>query len=420
MDISEALEYIHSCKSLSCRPGLERIGYLCEGLGNPQECLKIVHVAGTNGKGSFCAMLECILRAAGYRVGLFTSPYICSFNERFRVDGTPIDDGTLAEICETVKSVADTMSEPPVEFEIICAIGFEYFKREKCDIVVLEAGLGGRFDATNIIKAPLLSVITGVALDHMAILGDTVEKIASEKAGIIKHGVPVLYGGTDACAASVIRERAGLVGADYFSADRDALYICRATLDGTDFSYRERRNLKIKLLGAYQPENASTVIDAVDILRIRGTDIPESAIVEGLASASWHARFELLSRDPVMIFDGAHNEQGIYAAIESIRMYFGNQKVLILTGVMRDKNYSRMAELLSEMAEKVYTVTPDNPRALDAREYAEVFRRCGAKADAFLNVAEALSCARNDAQESALPLVCLGSLYLYHDIISNI
>ena len=210
MNYPESLEYIHSINWCFCKPGLERIRELCERLGNPQRELKFVHVAGTNGKGSSCAMLESVLRAAGYKTGLYTSPYITVFNERMRINGENISDEELAEITTFIRPIADAMKDKPTEFELITAVAFEYFKRNGCDVVVLEAGMGGRLDSTNIIESSLLSIITGIALDHTAFLGDTVEKIAGEKAGIIKSGCPVLFGGDDDSARSVIKEKSAL------------------------------------------------------------------------------------------------------------------------------------------------------------------------------------------------------------------
>ena len=195
MTYDEAIKYIHSTSNFFCKPGLERIRELCQGLGNPQNDLKFLHVGGTNGKGSFCAMTDAVLREAGYKVGLYTSPYILRFNERMRINGACIPDDTLARLTKKAKTVADKMTDKPTEFELITAIAFDYFKEEKCDIVILEVGMGGRLDATNIIEKPELSVITGIALDHIAYLGDTVEKIAAEKAGIIKNRCPILSGG---------------------------------------------------------------------------------------------------------------------------------------------------------------------------------------------------------------------------------
>ena len=206
MSYADALAYIHRINWEFCKPGLERVGELCEKLGNPQDRLCFVHVAGTNGKGSFCAMLASVLQAAGYKTGLYTSPYIVRFNERMMIDGNMIGDDELAQLTSEVQPVADAMAEPPTEFELITAIAFLWFARHGCRIVVLECGMGGRLDATNLIRTPLLSVITGIALDHTKYLGNTVEAIAGEKAGIIKHGVPVLYGGSDSAAAAVIAQ----------------------------------------------------------------------------------------------------------------------------------------------------------------------------------------------------------------------
>ena len=207
MNYSEAIEYIHSVNWMFCNPGLERVRTLCHALGDPQDSLKFIHVAGTNGKGSFCSMLDSILRAEGYKVGLFTSPYVMEFGERMRVDGENISESELCDLVERVKPIADKMEDKPTEFELITALAFLYFAEKKCDFVVLECGLGGRLDATNVIKTPILSVITGIALDHTAILGDTEEKIAAEKAGIIKSGVPVLWCGAHKGAEQVISEK---------------------------------------------------------------------------------------------------------------------------------------------------------------------------------------------------------------------
>ena len=237
MNYQEALEYIHSINWAFCKPGLERIGELCEKLGHPERKLKFIHVAGTNGKGSFCSMTESVLRAAGYKTGLYTSPYIKEFDERMQINGENISNDELVELTEYVKPIADSMEDKPTEFELITAVAFEYFARNNCDVVVLEAGLGGRLDSTNIIDTPVLSVITGIALDHTAILGDTVEKIAAEKAGIIKKGVPVIFGGDDDTAAQVIKAKADEMGSEFIRVDYEKLKNVNATLDGTDFDY---------------------------------------------------------------------------------------------------------------------------------------------------------------------------------------
>lgn len=415
MTYIEALEFIHRVGNVFCKPGLERISRLCEALGHPERSLKFIHVGGTNGKGSFCSMLDAVLRAAGYRVGLFTSPYIVEFNERMRVGGENITNDTLCEIVDLVKPIAEAMDDKPTEFELITAVAFEYFRREKVDVVVLEVGLGGRLDSTNIIRDPLLSVITGISLDHTAILGDTVEKIAHEKAGIIKDKAPVLFGGSDEAAYEVIKGVADERGSKLFCTDYSRLSVKSSTLDGSVLDFGEWQDISLSLLGMYQPRNAASVLTAVDILRSRGMEIPEDAVRLGLGSAHWPARFELLSREPVVIYDGAHNPEGISGAVESIKRYF-DEKVYILSGVLEDKDYNFIARELSGVADRAFTITPDNPRALSAVAYAEVLRGLGVRAEAFATIPDAVSAAYRAARCDGVPLICLGSLYTYGDV----
>ena len=417
MNYEEALEYIHGISWTFCKPGLERISALCKALGDPQKKLKFIHIAGTNGKGSTSAMLESVLRESGYKTGLFTSPYIRTFNERMRVDGENISDGELAEITEYVRPFADAMTDKPTEFELISAIAFEYFSRNNCDVVVLEAGMGGRLDSTNVIDSALLSIITGIALDHTAFLGDTVEKISAEKAGIIKYGCSVLFGGEDEAAERVIREKAVEMNAPFSRVDRSSLTLHSQTLDGTVFDFGGYKNMQIRMLGSYQPRNAATVLSAIDILKERGFSIPDSAISRGLDTTRWQARFEVISNDPLVIFDGAHNPEGIAAAVESIRHYFGEKRVYVLTGVLRDKDYNIIASDISKVASRAFTLTPDNPRALSAEEYAEVLKERGVEATPYPDIESALSAAREQARRDGVPLICMGSLYTYSSII---
>lgn len=419
MTYDEALSYIHGVNWTFCKPGLERIGELCERLGHPERDLKFVHVAGTNGKGSFCSMLDSILRAAGYKVGLYTSPYILEFGERMRVGGENISRSDLAAITEYVKPIADSMTDKPTEFELITAIAFEYFKRQGCDVVVLEAGMGGRLDSTNIIDTPILSVITGIALDHTAFLGDTVEKIAAEKAGIIKNA-PVLFGGTDESAYNVIKNTAYERKVKLTRPDYSNIEVVSADVRGTKFNYGEFENIKINLLGLYQPKNAALVIEAVKILRSSGMNIPDSAVYSGLEGAVWHARFEVIATSPLVIFDGAHNPEGVVAATESIKHYFGDEGVIAVSGVLADKDYRFIAEKIARVAPYAFTMTPDNPRALGASEYAEELSSFGSHAVATCSVGEAVKCATELAEREGRAVVCLGSLYTYGDVVSEI
>ena len=419
MRYDEALEYIHSISWTFCKPGLERIGLLCQKLGDPQSKLRFVHVAGTNGKGSFCSMLNSVLIESGLKVGLYTSPYIRFFNERMCINGEPISNEELADLTEYIRPIADSMEDKPTEFELITAIAFEFFKRHRCDIVILEAGMGGRLDSTNIIRDPYLSVITGIALDHTAFLGDTVEKIAAEKAGIIKDNAPVLFGGDDNSAAAVIEATAIKRRSEFYRVDYSDLTNVRSSLEGTCFDFGENKAIEISLLGMYQPRNASIVINAVEILRKSGVNISDNALRNGLKKAVWHGRFEIISRDPLMIFDGAHNPQGISSAVESIKAYFGDKKVYLLTGVLRDKDYTSIAKDLSRIASKAFTLTPDSPRALSSKEYAATLNTAGIYATPFDTLSDALCAAVNAAKADNVPLVCLGSLYVYASLMDE-
>ncbi|MBE6535840.1 MAG: bifunctional folylpolyglutamate synthase/dihydrofolate synthase [Ruminococcaceae bacterium] len=416
MNYEESLEYIHSISWCFCKPGLERIGELCKRLGHPERGLKFIHVAGTNGKGSFCSMLSSILCKAGYKTGLYTSPYIRIFNERMCINGEPISDGELAEITTYVRPIAEDMTDKPTEFELITAVAFEYFRRNGCDVVVLEAGMGGRLDSTNIIRDPLLSVITGIALDHTAFLGDTVEKIAAEKAGIIKDTRPVLFGGEGESVYAVISDTAQKEGSKCYRTDYSKLKIKEATLQGTSFDFGTWSDMKIHLLGLYQPRNSASVLTAVDILRDGGLDISDDAVRDGLLAARWQARFEIIEKEPLIIFDGAHNPEGIDSAVKSIKHYF-ERKVYVLTGVLKDKDYDYIASRLSEIASAAFVMTPDNPRALPAKDYSDVLSKNGVECFIYDGVAEAFDAAKKKAHKDGLPLVCLGSLYTYCQIM---
>ena len=420
MTYDEAIEYIHSVNWTFCKPGLERITALTNALGRPQDSLRFIHVAGTNGKGSFCSMTDSVLRSAGYKVGLFTSPYIMEFGERMRVGGENIKKDVLAEITALVKPIADAMEDKPTEFELITAIAFEYFRREACDVVVLECGLGGRLDSTNVINTAILSVITGISLDHTAILGDTVGAIAAEKAGIIKSDAPVIFGGTDPDAIEVIEARAKEFGAKFIKPDYSAIKNLNSTLRGTRFDYKERSAIKLNLLGLYQPRNAALVLEAIDALRTRGFNIPEKAVRDGLEEAVWHARFEVVNHLPTVIFDGAHNPEGIASAVSSIEHYFSGRKVIVVTGVLRDKDYNFIAERIARVADSAYTITPENDRALDATSYAKLLSSLGVRATPSLNIKEALTRAVSEADRTGKSIVCLGSLYTYGDVRSAI
>lgn len=414
MNYEQALQYIHSVSWMGSRPGLSRTRELLRRMGDPQEQLKFVHVAGTNGKGSTCAMTASILQAAGYRVGLYTSPYIVRFNERMRVDGADIDDAELAEITAYVKPFAEGMDEHPTEFELVTAIGFEYFRRHRCDVVVLEVGLGGELDSTNVIAPPLVSVITEIDFDHMGVLGNSIAEIASAKAGIIKAGSPVVSADnlpeSAAVIARVCRERgcAHITPAyDEVSAQGyDGQGIC-FSLGGVAY--------RVPLFGKYQYRNAVMAITVARLLNDRGLAVSEQAIVEGLRTVSWRGRFEKLSDAPLFIYDGGHNPQGVTAAANSYRALYGEARAVVLIGVMADKDYAQEIDTLLPIAGRFVTVRPDNPRALSAQALADKIVAQGGIAEAASTVEEGVRMAVETAA-GEVPVLALGSLYMYGEI----
>ena len=415
MTYEEALKYIHSVNWVGSKLGLERTRELLGKLGDPHKKLKFVHIAGTNGKGSTAAMLASILEKAGYRTGLYTSPFINRFNERMQVNGEQIPDDTLAELTLRIQPYADAMEDAPTEFELITALAMEYFLRENCDIVVLEVGMGGELDSTNVIGVPEAAVIAAMGLDHVKELGPAMADIARAKAGIIKAGGAVVsYGGNpeaDEVFAQVCRERGASLRRPDFSRIAPGAF----DLDGQSFSYGDWADLRIPLAGRYQLNNAAVVLETVEALRERGWQISGEAVRQGMASPRWPARFEVLRRDPVFIVDGGHNPHGIQATAESLQRLFPGRKITFVTGVMADKDVESILGLIVPLAEQFFTVRPENPRAMKAEELARRIRALGAKATPCESVADGV--ARAVEAEGQDGVACaLGSLYMSGEV----
>ena len=410
MTVEQAIEYIHSVFWKGSIPGLGRTQTLLEKMGNPEKKLKFVHIAGTNGKGSTAAMTASILQKAGYRTGLYTSPYIYRFNERMQVNGQQIEDDELAAITEYVKPLADSMEESPTEFELVCCIAFEYFLRQKCDIVVLEVGMGGALDSTNVIETPEVAVITNIGLDHTEVLGDTVEKIAETKAGIFKdNGHAVIYRGSESVEAVFERVCAEKNG-QLHKADFDSLVLKSHDLFGQVFDCGSRKDLALPLLGDHQLHNASVVLSVADALIAQGWNITEENIRDGIRDVSWPGRFDIVSRDPLFIIDGGHNPQCIEALVKNIQDYLQNKNVIALTGVLADKDYGEMYRPVMPLINQFVCVTPPNPRKLEAAELAEHLQRAGATATACESILDGVKTAIRLAGENGVVL-CFGSLY---------
>ena len=410
MNATEAIEYIHSVCWKGSIPGLGRTQALLEKMGNPEKKLKFVHIAGTNGKGSTAAMTASILRKAGYRTGLYTSPYIYRFHERMQVDGLEITDEELSEITEYVKPLAESLTESPTEFELVCCIAFEYFVRKQCDIVVLEVGMGGAFDATNVIETPEVAVITNIGLDHTEVLGDTVEKIAETKSGIFKeNGHAVVYRSTPSVEA-VYEKVCAEKHVKLVKADFDSLRLKKHTLDGQVFDCGDRKDLVLPLLGDHQLHNASVVLSIVDTLKIIGWNINEQNIRDGMKDVKWPGRFDVVSHSPLFIIDGGHNPQCIEALVKNVEDYLHDRKVIALTGVLADKDYADMYVPIMPFVDQFVCITPPNPRKLEAAELAKYLRTKGANAIGSDSIMDGVKTALELAGSDGVVL-CFGSLY---------
>ena len=414
MNYEQALEYIHAVQWAGHKPGLSRTRTLLAALGDPQRQLRFVHIAGTNGKGSTAAMMASCLRKAGYRVGLYTSPFINRFNERIQVDGQQIGDQELVELVEKVRPAAEAMTDVPTEFEIITALGMLYFAQKQCDVVVLEVGLGGTLDSTNVIDRPECAVITALGMDHVKELGPTLADIAAAKAGIIKEGCPVVsYGGVPE-ADAVIRRVAAEKHAQLTEVDFGRLQVDGGDLDRVTFDFDGLDRVRLPLIGSYQPRNAALAITALRVMREKGWNIPESAIRAGLETVQWAGRFELLRHHPAFVLDGSHNSHGMTATVQSLRDRFPGQKFVFLVSIMADKDVDKMLELLAPLAVRFVTVAAHTPRAMPAQTLAEHIRRYGCTAEAAPTIEAGVKRAVELGGEG--PVCALGTLYFSGDV----
>ena len=410
---SEASAYAKNVSGVFSKPGLERVEALLEAVGHPERSLKVVHVAGTNGKGSFVAMLSSILDSSALRVGSFTSPYLYEMHESIRIGGEPISEERMLSLLERLSHIADIMNDKPTEFELLTAAAYLAFSEAKVDVAIIECGMGARRDATNVIDSPILSVITGISIDHTSFLGMNEAEIAKEKSGVIKKGRPVLVGRVSGEALEVISEKAAELGALVIRPDEPK--IMSMTLDATVLSVSDTENIRLPLLGVHQPYNASLAVKAAKIVSEYFATVTDDSIRQGIGAVSWPARFELLSTDPITIFDGAHNLEGILSAVESVKTYFSG-KVICLTGVLADKEYERMADEIAKIAEAAVTITPSNTRALPAEDYALTFKMRGVETEAADSIEDGVKRALRLGKERGLPIVVLGSLYIYREV----
>ncbi len=415
MNYEETIAYIHSAYWKGTKDGLARTRELLSLLDDPQKDLRFIHVAGTNGKGSTCAMLSSILQAAGYRTGLYTSPFVNRFNERIAINGDPIPDQDLVDVFERIRPIVDGMPNQPSEFELITCAAMLYYKEQRCDVVVLEVGMGGEFDSTNVIDTPLLTIITAMGFDHMKYLGDTMTEIASAKAGIIKPGGTTLIYGENPEADRVFSNTCQRVGSRLVVTDHSRVTDHAHTLHGHDLSFGAYTHIHLPLIGSHQIKNAAVVLTAVEELKKGGLSIPDAAVYEGMAAVRWPARMELLSEKPVFLLDGGHNPHGFRAAAETLKELFPEKKVTVMMGVMADKDHGDMIRQLLPQAKRFITVQPDSPRAMSAEALAEEIRALGGEAEPVGTVKNGVKKMLSEAQSEDV-LLAIGSLYMAGDV----
>lgn len=426
MTYDEAIAFIHSTYKFGSKLGLDNIKALLERLGSPHKKLKFIHVAGTNGKGSTSAFIHSILIEAGYKTGLYTSPFIETFNERMRVTHDLITSEELALYTGKVKAQIDVMVAQgynhPTEFEVVTAIAMLYFESHACDLVVLEVGLGGRLDATNAIETPLVSVITPLDFDHMEYLGNTIEEIATEKSGIIKpHGITVTCPQMEG-AMSVIEEKCLDMQNTLYKVDFKSLEITHQSFGKLTFNYLDQ-SYDLTLFASYQAENATLAIEAIKaLIKHHSLTVTPEHIQVGLKKAQWIGRLEIVSQKPFIIIDGAHNLHGIKGLAKSIEALGKNYRIIGLVGILKDKDVDGMLEIITPYLDAVITTKPDNPRAMSAEELAKHFHginilnRCETISDA---VSALYAHSSNSVHEMEQTLyLAFGSLYMIGEVRS--
>lgn len=412
-DGAQAVEYIHSFSWLGSRPGLSRTQALLSAMGNPEQKLRFIHLVGTNGKGSTAAMLASVLTAAGYTTGLYTSPYIHHFEERMQVDGEEIQGEELATITQWVGGLADQMEEHPTEFELVTCVALEFFRRRNCDLVVLEAGMGGRLDSTNVIPAPEAVVITNIGLDHTAQLGNTVEEIAAEKAAVIKDGCSVILYEQSRSVTQVVERVCQTHHVPLTIARADRVVLEEESPEGQRWNWKGE-SLFVPLLGDNQRHNGAVVLHTLEAIAAK-YPVSAQALREGLARVRWPGRFEVLRRRPWFVVDGGHNPQCAATVADNLKRYFPGKAPVLLMGVLEDKDRAGLCEAVAGLGCSFVTITPPSPRALDAQTLAKELAHYGKPTYAASSIPQGVERAMELAGEDGV--VCaLGSLYSVGEI----
>lgn len=416
MNYETAMNYLRGDVCSGMKLGLQNIRSLMDNLGNPQDKIKIIHIAGTNGKGSCTSFVNSVLVSQGYKVGMFTSPSIYNFEERIRINNKNIPEDVLISLMKEVREVAEKLETFPADFELITAIAYLYFYREKCDYVIMEVGLGGRLDATNVVNNPYITVITSISLDHQQFLGNTLPEIAYEKAGIIKENVPVVIYSQSKEVEKTIEDIAKSKNSEILKNNLSLVEIIESTIEGQKINYKEYKDLKISLIGEHQVNNSTLAIEVLDKMKQMGTEISREAIYEGFKKVIWPCRFELVSKKPYFILDGAHNIDGVDKFISSVNLYFKDRKKLAIFGVLEDKDYKEMLEKIVPTFDIFLTVTPDSDRAMSSENLKKVISSMTDKnVYSFLDYEKAIK--KSLDLSNADDLICaFGSLYFVGEV----
>ena len=414
MHYKETLEYIQSLNQYGSVLGLDNMLRLCEKLGHPETRCKFIHIAGTNGKGSTAAYIAHMLMAAGFRVGRYVSPTITDYRERFQIGKRMITQKDLCEYVERLKAVCEELvaeGHPhPTPFEVETALGFLYFAEKKCDYVVLEVGMGGATDATNVIPAPVACVWASISMDHMGFLGKDLTSIAGVKAGIAKEGSLLISCKQEREVEVVLQKKAEQVGGSLVVADASKATGIKYGLTTQQFSYKGLPKLKIHLAGIHQISNAVTAVEVMLQLRKMGVDISDKAIYKGLEDTIWQARLEVLGKQPLFVIDGAHNEDAARKLVSSIETYFSGKRMIYIMGVLKDKEYEKILSMTAKYAEHILTITPpENPRALGAYELALAAREYHNQVTNLSSLEEAVEVSHLLADKDTV-ILCFGSL----------
>lgn len=418
MNKLEVLDYIYDVPKTKPTSPLDRMSGILDCLGNPQDKLKIIHVSGTNGKGSCCAMLSSILITAGYKVGMFTSPHLIDPKERFVINGKQISEKDFIQTASKVKKAQEKVKVNLGMFDKLTAMCFEYFYKKKVDIAIIEVGIGGLLDSTNIIKSSLVSVIMNIGFDHIEILGNTISKIATQKAGIIKKKGTIVSYDNKPSAIKAIEKIAYEKNAKFIKADFKQIKVISEGIDKQEFDYKQYKNVELPLLGKHQFNNAATVLEVVEVLKKKKYKLDVDIVKKGIKNTKWLSRMSILQKDPLFILDGAHNPQCAKALCNSLPIILNGKKAIMLCGVLKDKDYKKVMDIVIPYAKEFICLTPNSHRALNNKELASLLKSKGQKAHLAKTCDEGIKLALKKAKKDDV-IVGFGSLYLAGDIIKS-